>query len=117
MKNQFGKTGFFFEENCEWENAGEGVRRKILSYDKDMMLVQVEFKKDAAAPLHKHPHKQFSYITKGSFEVNINVEKKIQKKGDGYLVLPNLKHSVTAIEDSILVDVFVPFREDFLIEK
>lgn len=117
MKNQFGKTGFFFEENCEWENAGEGMRRKILSYDKDMMLVLVEFKKGAAAPIHKHHHKQFSYVREGSFEVNINGEKKIQKKGDGYLVLPNIQHSVTALEDGALVDTFVPYREDFFIKK
>lgn len=117
MIEQFGKTGFFFNKDCEWQSGGDGMRRKILSYDNDMMLVLVEFKKDAAAPLHKHYHKQFSYITKGSFEVDINGEKKIQKEGDGYLILPDIQHSVTALEDSALIDVFVPHREDFLLKK
>jgi quercetin dioxygenase-like cupin family protein len=117
MDEKFGIVGFFFGDNGEWQKTGEGVRRKILSYDKDMMLVLVEFQKGSIGPIHKHPHKQFSYITKGSFEVSINGEKKIQKAGDGYLMLPNMEHGVTALEDSALIDVFVPHREDFLKKK
>jgi unsaturated pyranuronate lyase len=114
MEEHFGKTGFFFQEQTEWENTGEGIRRKILSYDKDMMLVLVDFKKGAVGVLHAHPHKQISFITKGSFEVNINGEKRIQRAGDGYLILPNIEHGVIALEDSALIDVFTPYREDFL---
>lgn len=114
MEEQFGEPGYFSFDSAAWERTGEGVRRKILSYDKDMMLVLVEFQKGAIGPLHRHPHKQFSYITKGSFEVSINGEKRIQKVGDGYLMLPNVEHGVRALEDSALVDMFVPFREDFV---
>jgi len=108
------KTGFFFGEKSEWEGAGDGVRRKVLSYDEGMMLVLVEFKKGSVGVIHKHPHKQFSYIIKGSFEVNIAGEKRVQKVGDGYLMLPNVEHGVTALEESSLLDIFVPWREDFL---
>lgn len=114
MENQFGMTGFIFNNDHQWEKFGEGIRRKILGYEKEIMLVAVEFKKDAAANIHKHPHKQISYLVKGSFEVNINNEKKIMKAGDVFLVLSNLDHSVTALEDSMLVDVFTPYREDFV---
>ncbi|HTR80970.1 MAG TPA: cupin domain-containing protein [Bacteroidota bacterium] len=114
MGEQFGKTGFFFNENAQWEYAGEGVTRSVMSYDNDMMLVVVKFKKGAVGSLHKHPHKQFSYVIKGSFEVNMNGEKRIQKVGDGYLMPPNVEHGVVALEESALVDVFVPHREDFL---
>ncbi len=114
MENQFGVTGFIFNNDHQWEKFGEGIRRKILGYEKDIMLVAVEFKKDAAANIHKHPHTQISHIVRGSFEVNINNEKKIMKAGDVFLVLPNLDHGVTALEDSMLVDVFTPYREDFI---
>lgn len=114
MENQFGVTGFIFNNDYQWEKFGEGIRRKILGYEKDLMLVAVEFTKDAAAKIHKHLHKQISYIVKGSFEVTINNEKKIMKAGDVFLILPNLDHGVTALEDSLLVDVFTPHREDFI---
>lgn len=114
MENQFGVTGFIFNNDHQWEKFGEGIKRKILGYEKNIMLVAVEFKKDAAANIHKHPHTQISHIVRGSFEVNINNEKKIMKAGDVFLVLPNLNHGVTALEDSMLVDVFTPYREDFV---
>ena len=115
MENQFGVTGFVYNNNYEWQNIGEGLKRKILGYEKDIMLVAVEFKKGAVGSLHKHPHKQISYIVKGSFEVEINNEKKIMKAGDVFLVMPNLEHGVVALEeDSMLVDVFTPYREDFV---
>ena len=114
MESNFGNTGFVFNNDFEWEKFGEGVRRKILSYDKDMMLVYLEFQKGAIGYLHKHPHKQIGFIVKGSFEVTIEKEKKILKEGDVYYILPNIEHGVLALEDSLIIDVFTPYREDFI---
>ena len=114
IDENFGKTGFVLNSDYEWENAGEGVRRKILGYDNDLMLVLVEFKNSAEGYIHKHPHRQISYIVKGSFEVNINNEKRILKAGDVFFIEPELNHGVIALEDSTLIDVFNPHREDFI---
>jgi quercetin dioxygenase-like cupin family protein len=111
---EFGKTGFILNSDYEWEKIGEGVRRKILGYDKDLMLVFVEFAKGSEGYVHKHRHKQISYVVKGSFKVNINNEEKILKAGDVFFVQPDLNHGVVALEDSALIDVFNPYREDFI---
>ncbi|WP_317129690.1 cupin domain-containing protein [Hymenobacter jejuensis] len=34
---------FVEDRELTWETVGEGVRRKILTYDADMMLVRVAF--------------------------------------------------------------------------
>jgi quercetin dioxygenase-like cupin family protein len=114
MAEQFGKAGFIYNNDYEWETVGEGVRRKILGYNKELMLILVEFKKGSVGYLHKHYHTQASYLVSGSFEVNINGEKKIQKAGDAYFLLPDIEHGVVALEDSSLIDVFTPHREDFV---
>lgn len=114
MENNFGMIGFIFNKDYEWETVGEGVRRKIMGYDKDLMLVIVEFKKGSIGYLHKHPHTQVSYLVSGTFEVNIGGVKKIQKAGDTYFISPNVEHGVVALEDSCLIDVFTPHREDFV---
>jgi quercetin dioxygenase-like cupin family protein len=108
------KTGFIFDETMAWEPVHEGVRRKIHCYNKDLMAVLVEFKKGSIGYVHKHFHTQLSYIISGSFEVQIGTEKKIQKAGDSYFLLPDIEHGVVALEDSVLIDVFTPCREDFL---
>ena len=113
MTNEF-KTGFIFETDSEWKVVGDGVRRKILAFDKDILLAVFEFKKGAIGSVHHHPHKQVGYVVKGSFEVTINGEKKILKQGDSYLTLPDIEHGVLALDDCVLIDVFTPCREDFL---
>ena len=100
-----------------WENVGEGVRRKILGYDPQLMMVAVEFKRGSVGPVHHHPHRQVTSIESGSFEVLIGSEKKVLRKGDCYFIPPNVDHGVVALEESSLVDVFTPVREDFLKPK
>lgn len=114
MENQFGMSGYIYNNDYEWETVGEGIRRKILGYNKDLMLVLVEFKKGSIGYVHKHYHSQVSYLVSGSFEVTIGNEKKIQKAGDVYFLEPNVEHGVVALEDSSLIDVFAPHREDFV---
>jgi quercetin dioxygenase-like cupin family protein len=113
MEDKFGITGFIYNNDYEWETVGEGVRRKILGYNKDLMLVLVEFKKGSIGYIHKHYHSQVSYLISGSFEVNIGGDRKIQKAGDVYFLEPFVEHGVVALEDSSLIDVFSPHREDF----
>lgn len=109
-----GEIMFGISKEIQPEACGEGVTRKILTYDKDMMMVEVCFEKGAVGTLHTHPHKQISYIAKGSFEFTLDGEKKIIKQGDSVYIQSDLEHGVVALEDAIIVDVFNPMREDFL---
>ncbi|MCX7876743.1 MAG: cupin domain-containing protein [Melioribacteraceae bacterium] len=108
------QTGFIFDENISLENLGNGLKRKILGFDKELMLVKVIFEKGAIGYIHKHIHSQVSYITKGAFEVTIANEKKILREGDSFYIEPNVEHGVFALEDSELIDIFSPYREDFI---
>ncbi len=108
------KQLFIESEAIDWESAGEGIRRKIVAYDDLVMAVYVEFKKGSIGSLHKHPHLQITYIQSGSFEVQIDGQKRILKSGDSYYIPKDLEHGVVALENSILVDFFTPMREDFI---
>jgi quercetin dioxygenase-like cupin family protein len=101
-------------DDIAWETMGDGVERKILGHDDEVMMVLVNFKKGAIGSLHHHIHRQVSYIAEGSFEVTIDGNMKVLKKGDCYFVAPDLVHGVLALEDGMLVDVFAPARTDFL---
>lgn len=94
--------------------VGEGVERKILASGGGIMTVEVKFKKNSVGAVHTHPHEQASYVLKGSFEFELEGEKHIIKTGDTYYVKPNVAHGVTALEDSVILDIFTPQREDFL---
>lgn len=95
-------------------NVGEGVERKIIARGGKMMAVEVVFKKGSIGAVHAHPHEQISYILKGSFEFECDGKKEIIKAGDSYYVEPHIFHGVVALEDSVILDLFTPQREDFL---
>ena len=98
------------------EDLGNGVSRKILAHDGEIMMVRVFFEKGAVGYLHTHMHEQASYILKGSFEVILGGEKIVLKKGDTFYVPPEMPHGVMALEEAEILDVFTPQREDFLTE-
>jgi len=92
-----------------------GVSRRILGYIDQLMLVEMRFKKGTIGEPHGHPHAQTGYVLKGSFEVQMGEKKEILREGDCYLVEPHVIHGVVCLEDdSRLLDVFTPKRDDFL---
>lgn len=105
---------FIRAEAIDWEDAAPGVRRKITAFGDDLMSVYVEFKAGAIGALHQHPHRQITYIQSGSLRVQIGDRTEVLKGGDFYYIPQDVIHGVTALEDSLLVDVFTPAREDFL---
>jgi quercetin dioxygenase-like cupin family protein len=106
----------FIESSAnEWQQMAEGVSRKILCYDKNMMMVRVAFETGGIGALHKHPHIQMSLIESGQFQVEIDGVKKILNAGDVFYVHSNLIHGVVCLEKGVLVDMFNPMREDFVL--
>jgi quercetin dioxygenase-like cupin family protein len=111
----FPKSNLFFkEEETQWEVVGQGVQRQIVGFDETIMMVNVKFDKGGIGPLHNHYHAQVTHIAEGTFEVKIEEETRILKKGDSFYIPSNKIHGVVCLEAGILIDVFSPIREDFI---
>lgn len=106
---------FIENSSIPWEDLGQGVKRKILAYNERLMVVKVEFEKGAIGVVHQHHHTQITHIDSGVFEVEINGDKKILKGGDAFFIPPNVMHGAVCLEPGILIDVFSPMREDFVL--
>ena len=105
---------FQIEKEMGWENPGPGIRRQIMGYDGQLMMVKVDFEKGAVGTIHEHYHSQATYVASGKFELTIGDEKKILVAGDGYYVAPDEPHGCVCLEAGILIDTFSPVRADFL---
>ena len=105
---------FCFAKEMEWTDLGDGVSRKIMGWDQQIMMVKVRFEQGAIGALHQHVHTQTAYCAKGKFEFAIGEEKHIISYGDGVYVPSNTVHGVVCLEEGVLIDVFSPVREDFL---
>ena len=49
-----------------WEDLGDGVSRKIMGWDNQVMMVSVKFEKGGVGAPHRHFHTQVTYIVNTS---------------------------------------------------
>jgi len=105
---------FAFDRDIAWEPASPGIRRKILTFDADVMMVRVAFEAGALGLPHSHPHIQCSLVEEGAFDITIAGRTERLVKGDSFLVPSNAVHGAVAIQAGVLLDVFTPMREDFV---
>lgn len=106
----------FFQHDAEivWEPTEPGVKRKIMAYGPDLMVVRVAFETGAVGKAHQHPHRQASYVESGVFDVTIDGKTSRLVAGDTFFVPENLVHGVVNIEAGQLIDSFTPMRTEFL---
>ncbi|MCF8324673.1 MAG: cupin domain-containing protein [Leadbetterella sp.] len=102
------------DKEVEWIELGGGIKRKVMAYDDQMMVVKVAFEAGGIGAMHSHPHTQASYVASGKFDITIDGKTKTLKGGDVYFVPSDLMHGAVCLEDGELIDVFHPLREDFL---
>lgn len=106
---------FVMNNAVQSETPAQGVTRKILARGGNLMMVEVKFEKGAIGSIHTHVHEQISYVTQGSLEFNLDGDKRVLKAGDTVYIPSNIEHGLVSLEDdSIIVDIFNPQREDFL---
>ena len=92
----------------------EGVHLKTLVYGDRTLMVEVKFEIGAVIPSHGHPHEQTGYLISGQLEFVINGENIIANPGDSWNISGNVEHSATAIDETVVIEVFSPVREDYL---
>ncbi|MBP5291013.1 MAG: cupin domain-containing protein [Lachnospiraceae bacterium] len=96
------------------EDLGNGVVKRVLAYSDDVMCVENHFEKGAIGALHHHPHTQITYVISGRFCFEIDGEKHEVSKGDTLLKTDGVEHGCVCLEEGTLLDIFSPYREDFV---
>jgi quercetin dioxygenase-like cupin family protein len=91
-----------------------GVVRRTLSCGERMLLCEITLAKGSVVPEHSHEHEQVGYVARGRLLFRIADEEREVAAGDGYLIPGNVSHAVTALEESIAIDIFSPVREDYI---
>ena len=92
----------------------KGVHMKTMVYGEKTLLTEVRMDKGAVIPPHSHPHEQTGYLVSGHMDFLVASEHHIAKPGDSWNIAGDIEHGATALEDSVVVEVFAPVREDYL---
>ena len=97
--------------------AGKGMLRQNLGYDDTILMARVIFETGGIGYVHRHPHSQVTYVESGVFDFTIGSETRRLVAGDGTYIPPEADHGAVCIEAGVLLDVFSPWREDFLVAE
>lgn len=82
-----------------------------------VMLAQVDLQRGCVVPQHAHVHEQVSYVLDGCLRLTIGDdggESYELRAGDVIVIPSNVPHAAEALEDTHVLDVFSPPREDWL---
>lgn len=97
------------------ESAPErGLKRRVLAYNDKLFLAEHEMVKGWSGAMHSHPHDQIVYVVHGHLRVTCQGKTFDVRTGGTFVVRGGVQHGASAIEESLVIDVFTPCREDYI---
>lgn len=101
------------QDKPAWVQVNEGLKRRIVADGERIMVVELLFAAGGGVPRHNHPHEQASYVVSGSVRFTKDGQEITLKAGQSLHFPSNVYHSASADEESLVVEIFSPPREDF----
>jgi quercetin dioxygenase-like cupin family protein len=91
-----------------------GLTRKVMAYNDKLFVAEHQMAQGWKGAVHSHPHDQAVYVVRGHVKVTCQGKTIVLRTGDSFVVRGGVEHGAAALEDSLLVDVFTPCREDYI---
>jgi len=105
---------FYKKNETGYKAIKEGILLKTLVYGEKTLLCEFRLEKGKMVPSHKHPHEQTEYLVEGRMKFIIGDERFDAEPGDSWCIPGDVEHAAEVLEDSVVVAVFSPVREDYL---
>jgi quercetin dioxygenase-like cupin family protein len=90
-----------------------GMQRRVLAYNQNVMLVRHLLTKGWKGLSHSHPHEQLVYVVTGCILFTADGRNVEMHSGDSIVVEGDVEHQATALDDSEVLDIFVPYRREY----
>lgn len=105
---------FYKKNETGYKVVRGGILLKTLVYGEKTLLCEFRIEKGKAIPAHKHPHEQTEYLVSGQLKLIIGGKRFDAEQGDSWCIPGDVEHTGEVLEDSVIVAVFSPVREDYL---
>jgi unsaturated pyranuronate lyase len=101
-------------ENGKESEPERGLKRRVLAYNDKLFLAEHEVVRGWVGTVHSHPHDQIVYVVHGHLRVTCQGKTFDVHTGGTFVVRGGVEHGASAIEESLVIDVFTPCREDYI---
>jgi len=95
------------------EKITDKITRRMLTGDQGMVVVW-NMKAGAHAAAHAHPHEQIFWVLSGKMDFRMGDERRTCGPEAMAVIPGGVEHEAWFPEDTEVIDVFAPPREDFL---
>lgn len=99
--------------SAEASNPELGLQRQVLAFNENLMLVRHLMKKGWLGTRHSHPNDQLVYVIQGRLRFTGGSSTFEVAAGDSFVVPGGVEHQASALEESEVLDIFNPYREDY----
>jgi quercetin dioxygenase-like cupin family protein len=100
-------------EEVDNEQLNPHLGRKVI-HGQNVTIARLELRKGGVVPEHSHMNEQVSMVQSGAIKFVSNGAEHIVRAGECLTIPPNVPHRVDVLEDSLVVDIFSPAREDWI---
>jgi quercetin dioxygenase-like cupin family protein len=87
--------------------------RQVIHCD-TVTMARLSLKAGAVVRRHQHPNEQITTVESGWLRFAFDDATVDVRAGESLQIPGNAAHEVTAVEDSVALDVFCPVREDWI---
>lgn len=91
-----------------------GLTRRVGAYNEKLFLAEHRMADGWVGAAHSHPHDQMAYVVSGHLRITAGGRTFEVRAGDSFVVRGGVEHQASALEASVVIDVFTPCREDYL---
>jgi quercetin dioxygenase-like cupin family protein len=92
----------------------EGVDIRTLAHGERTLMAEFRIAKGAVIPEHDHPQEQTGYLVSGRLKFTVRGETVVAEPGDSWCLPAGTVHGAEGLEETVVVEVFSPVREDYL---
>ena len=103
------------QEAAKESKPEPGLTRKVMAYNDKLFLAEHQMVRDWVGTVHSHLHDQIVYVVRGHLKVTCQGQSFEVRTGDSFVVRGGVEHGASAVEDSLVIDVFTPCREDYIV--
>src|SRR5262245_15999712 len=95
------------------EELSPKIGRRMFHMD-TMTVAYITLAQGAVVPRHHHPNEQVAIVIRGRLRFLVDGDEFVAEAGQTVPLAANVPHEVEALEDTEVLDVFSPQREDWI---
>jgi quercetin dioxygenase-like cupin family protein len=98
---------------CPAQALTESIQRRYFTADR-VTVARFELKKGGVVPRHAHENEQVSCVLSGALTFQFDDREVVVGAGEVMQIPGGIAHEVTVLEDTLVVDIFCPVRQDWI---